>query len=133
MLKQKKMDLLSNQKHKVPPYDYDITEVMWDRKSVAKDNKKMYLYSENAMYTSGNNPIVLDTMEEVNPFLVSKLVSSKYPNSTQACIRGLHNAFPIVTKPNYYRDYFYDVTKKDWEDFNRDIDFNISIIYKQRL
>lgn len=127
------MSLISNQENRIPPYDYDLTEVMWSRQSVAGDKKKMYLYSENAMYTSGNNPIHLEDMEEVNPFLVSKLVSSKYPNQTQACIRGLTNAFPIITKPNYYRDHFYDVTKEDWESFNRNIDFNISVIIEESV
>lgn len=111
---------------KILPIPVKITDVNWSREEVYNDYTSMYLYSENLMYTSGKYNIVLE--DNVNPFLSSKLKGNKYPTVTQACIRGLSNAYPIITKPDCYPDSLFDIDSDSWEKFTKEVDFNISLI-----
>lgn len=62
------------------------------RESVKKDTDYIYLFTDNAARTSGNNLV------DPNSWYADAYgKNSKFPTKTQAVIRGLNNAFPITT------------------------------------
>jgi hypothetical protein len=73
-----------------------IADEYFTRESVQNDSEKIYLFTENCDYSSGSNVI----HGCFNPLLKDLYQNSRYSNQTQACIRGLNNAFPIITKKN---------------------------------
>lgn len=62
----------------------------FSRESVIKDQKYIYLFTDNANRTSGGNKIE-------SGWYTDKYGKGNYPTKTQAVIRGLHNAMPITT------------------------------------
>lgn len=83
----------------------------------------LYVFSDNAERNSGSN-IILNVNNEALNFYNHK----HYPNSTQACIRGCVNAYPITTKKSAHHNW----TEKDIDvfktyitnDVNRILDSN---------
>lgn len=60
------------------------------RESVTLDSDFIYIFTDNSLRSSGNNPII-------KSWYTDKYGMGAYPNTTQAVIRGLPNAFPITT------------------------------------
>lgn len=71
----------------------------WTREFVAKDNKSMYLFTDNLGRSSGQN------QGDINKSWYSQKwnVFYNFPNTSQACIRGLPNAFPITTMKDCHK------------------------------
>ncbi len=88
----------------------------WTRKDVTMDPEVMYIFTDNAARTSGNNPV-----DSNSDYAKTYNKNAKYPGTTQAVIRGLNNAFPITT--------MVDDNRTQWTD-NRFAEFK-SIIDKE--
>ena len=103
--------------------DDTIQEGTYNRKDVAKDNKTLYIFTDNTDRTSGGNSIG------------KSWYSDKYgedkgygtdANPTTAVIRGLHNAAPISTMKWFYNiatsehPKLKDATKARWTE--KDVD-----------
>ena len=131
MNRQKLINILNNEDSINPslPFDFNISDISYVRKIVANNPNIMFIYDENLEYTSGNNDVDISVIS--NEHLRQKLSNSKYPDNGEQCIRGLPNAYPIVTKPSNEYDVFYDSTKSDWDRFLSEIDLNISVIIEE--
>ena len=92
----------------------------FSRQSVANDSQYLYLFTDNASRTSGNNTI---PNESKYTELYGK--GLKYPNTTQAVIRGLDNAFPITTMVDDNRTQWKD---SQFEEYKKIIDDEINTI-----
>jgi hypothetical protein len=90
------------------------------RQSVSQDTDYIYLFTDNAQRTSGNN-LISDSSRYSAIFGLGK----KYPGMTQAVIRGLNNAFPITTMVDDKRTQW---TDDKFEDFKTEIDSEIKLI-----
>lgn len=95
----------------------EIYNGFWKREEVYRDNTSLYLFGENLDYSSGNRLIPSNrySSHHVKKFYIQ----SKYPNSTQAVIRGLNNAIPIITKKGKNKDEFFDNTEEDLKLFKK--------------
>lgn len=111
----------------IPPLRIEITSSPWTRDSVARDKESLYIFTDNLLRTSGNNPI------DPESWYVKKYTGSficcdhimlpnnfKYPTKSQAVIRGLDNAFPITTMEDCHLSQLSDCTayniKDIWSD-----------------
>lgn len=66
------------------------------RQITENDKKTLYIFTDNTNRTSGNNKI------DPNSWYAKKYGENLcYPNTTNACIRGLENAYPISTQRYY--------------------------------
>lgn len=72
------------------------------REAVKKDLDYIYIFTDNIGRTSGHIPIFEDSI------YMRKFPHAKRGDSTQAIIRGLHNAFPIST--------VIDDKRRQWDD-----------------
>lgn len=70
----------------------------WTREEVERDKDFLYIFTDNLMRRSGNNRI--ERGWYLQQFGSTDLF---YPNTTQAVIRGLDNAFPISTMKDCYK------------------------------
>lgn len=80
----------------------------WTRESVLNDPQYLYIFTDNLRRTSGNNRGDMNSWYATywgGPFYC-------YPNSSQAVIRGLHNAFPITTMRDQYKT---QLSEEDFE------------------
>lgn len=102
-----------------------ISDSYFKRNEVKSDIDKLYLFTENLNFTSGLNPI---DPTQVPDSLKKQYKGKCYPTSSQAVIRGLGNAYPIITKKgNGYREYFED-TDEDYSTFTNAVDKCIDFI-----
>lgn len=90
------------------------------RQSVEADKEYIYLFTDNAGRTSGNNPIPQNT-----PYSNKYGNGLKYPTITQAVIRGLVNAYPITTMVDDRRTQWTDA---GFEKYSKIIDSEIDDI-----
>jgi hypothetical protein len=92
-----------------------------------------YVFTENSVYSSGNNPIIDDEyFNQCSELQKTVYKSSKYPNKTQAVIRGLPNAFPIVTKKGNKSLEFYQDSTSDFYHFTRELERNLDLLLEGR-
>ncbi len=92
------------------------------RDAVEADKKNQYIFTENLDHTSGSNQI-----KKSNNIVIDQLYfRKKYPNVSQAVIRGLYNAYPITTKKGQYAGDFFK--EDDFDLFKRTIDKDIERI-----
>lgn len=77
---------------------------IFSRESVSSDPDYIYLFTDNLMRTSGSN-LILPPSTYIDDWSGTEFASSElyYPNSSQAVIRGLDNAYPITTMVNPYK------------------------------
>jgi hypothetical protein len=95
------------------------------RESVEKDNEYIYLFTDNANRTSGNNLV------DPNSWYADAYgKNSKFPTKTQAVIRGLNNAFPITTMVDEQRTQW---TDDKFNAFTKEIDHEIRQIQESIL
>ena len=94
------------------------------RFSVELDLDYLYLFTDNLNRSSGHNYI-----DEYNEYCIiwAKGRQIYYPNSSQAVIRGLENAYPISTMVNQYKKQF---TDDMFELFKENLDEEINSIKK---
>ena len=90
------------------------------RNSVNNDKESLYLFTDNANRTSGNNPIAKDSY-----YSETYGEGKRYPGMTQAVIRGLDNSRPISTMLNQYRGQW---TAGTLDKFKATIDAEIAAI-----
>lgn len=87
-----------------------IYKGFWFREGATRSPNSMYLYGENCDYTSGTSPIdTTNSSDRIKALFTGK----NYPMTTQAVVRGLDNAFPIITKKGHKTDEFFDDTDDD--------------------
>lgn len=92
------------------------------REKVEADKKNQYIFTDNLDRTSGSNPI-----KKSNNIIIDQLYfRKKYPNVSQAVIRGLYNAYPITTKKGQYAGDFFK--EEDFDLFKKTIDKDIERI-----
>jgi hypothetical protein len=88
----------------------------WTRESVINDPQYIYIFTDNLSRTSGKNE-----GEMFNNWYAEYWAGPWYcyPNTTQAVIRGLHNAFPITTMRDPYKhqleDKDFELIRNTWE------------------
>lgn len=87
------------------------TTSTYNRKIVDNDPYTLYIFTDNASRSSGNNIIDSDSWYSIE-FGLGKT----YPNKTSACIRGLNNAYPITTMKTYVSGGDYRLNR--WNDFD---------------
>jgi len=88
------------------------------RSNVEKDMDKIYLFGDNEERTSGQN--LIDIKDETK---------GRYPNITQAVIRGLPNTIGIVTVKNANTKdstRFYET--KDFDKFKKQVDTDLAVV-----
>ena len=86
-----------------------LIPIYYNRERVENDKDNIYLFSDNLTRTSGRNKIS-HTSWYVNDFGYN----CRYPNVTNACIRGLDNAYPITTMLRYIPQF--DYKQNRWTD-----------------
>lgn len=91
------------------------------RKLVENNLDTLFIFTDNSQRSSGYNEIDKNSFYYVTYGLTSNLRTFYYPNSTQACIRSLNNAFPIST--------MVDGKGKQWDDSIMTFERFKSIIY----
>lgn len=70
--------------------------IMFNRQVVEKDNKTLYIFTDNTNRTSGSKQV------DKNSWYAKKYGEhAKYPTQTTAVLRGLENAFPVSTQRWY--------------------------------
>lgn len=88
----------------------------FSRQSVKEDKEYIYLFTDNAVRTSGKN-VIKDGWYK-DKYGKDKVLM--YPTMTQAIIRGLENAYPITTMADEHRtqwqDYRFNEYKKIIDD-----------------
>jgi hypothetical protein len=95
---------------------------LFERSVVEVDKKNQYIFTDNLDRTSGNNQI-----KKSNNIIIDQLYfRKKYPNVSQAVIRGLYNAYPITTKKGQYSNEFFRL--EDFDLFKITIDKDIERI-----
>jgi hypothetical protein len=95
------------------------------RESVKKDTDYIYLFTDNAARTSGNNLV------DPNSWYADAYgKNSKFPTMTQAVIRGLNNAYPITTMVDDKRTQW---TDDRFDDFQKEINHEIGQIKEALL
>lgn len=82
------------------PWVIEFFNGNWTREQVLNDPTGLYIFTDNLCRRSGNNRI--DTNSSYFKKYGEKGVVLYYPNCTQACIRGLNNAYPISTMQDGY-------------------------------
>ena len=83
------------------PWIIEFFNGNWTREQVMNDPTGLYVFTDNLCRSSGKN--LIDT--ESNYY--KKYGNGEaiyYPNVTQACIRGLNNAYPISTMQDCHRN-----------------------------
>ena len=70
-----------------------IKQVNFVRSEAEKDTESLYVFTDNTDRTSGRGDIDNDS-----PYAQKYGSGKKYPNATQAVVRGLPNAMPISTQ-----------------------------------
>jgi hypothetical protein len=98
----------------------------WERSIVKKQNNIMYVFGENAQYTSGSN--LINVEKDCSPYIESLYRNKKYPTKSQAIIRGLNNAYPIITKKGPDINELFDINIKDFILFQTLTDRSINAI-----
>lgn len=93
---------------------------VFTRTSVEQDANYLYLFTDNYKRSSGGGHVS-------NSSLYAELYGSglRYPSKTQAVIRGLSNAFPIVTMLDQYMHQWKDIYLPT---FKKVMDFDIESI-----
>lgn len=99
----------------------------FSRSTVEQDKDYLYLFTDNARRTSGTNLISDSAYEEKYSNNFNRVLY--YPNTTQAVIRALDNAFPITTmvddKKTQWTDDKFDQYKAIIDDEIRTIKENL--------
>ena len=101
----------------------------YNRVSVAGDENKMYIFTDNGDRTSGKGKISDDSEYSVR-FGKKGLC---YPSLTTAVIRGLPNAYPITTQKKYVqrpREIEGNWNDEDFNEFKKIIDDDFENIKK---
>lgn len=81
------------------PWAIEFFNGNWTREQVLNDPTGLYIFTDNLGRSSGKNYI------DTSSSYYKKYGDGKalyYPNVTQACIRGLNNAYPISTMQDGY-------------------------------
>jgi hypothetical protein len=100
------------------PFNIIVTSSPWTRLEAKLHPERLYIFTDNLNRTSGNYET------EDNSWYVNKYKSDDkkicYPSTTQAVIRGLHNAFPISTMRNQFKHQITELdlieVTKIWDD-----------------
>ena len=103
-------------------------ESFYNRKEAEKDEKTMYIFTDNTDRDSGKDEIPDDS------WYALKYGSGKhFPKVTSALLRGLQNAYPITTQ-RWYNKRFKGIygrwNDEDFNEFKKIIDDDFEEIYK---
>lgn len=95
------------------PLQFEALEENFERTGVGANPDYLYLFTDNLLRTSGRN-------ENDDNCLYNRafhVKHSRYPNYSQAVIRGLQNACPITTMKDCYKHQLDDLEKacKTWD------------------
>ncbi len=104
-----------------------ILRELYQRRFVERDTNNLYIFTENCELTSGNNLIQFSG----NPVVDQLYAGKRFPNMSQAVIRGLGNALPITTKKGQYSGQFFTDLPRDFALFTSIVDADIARIVSE--